>query len=53
VEWLGSIGGAYVQYGAAFLFEGVDGEELLVEFGVNIQRHQRRILKEVTRLSAS
>jgi hypothetical protein len=60
VEWLGSIGGAYVQYGAAFLFEGVDGEELLeisaddlVEFGVNIQRHQRRILKEVTRLRAS
>jgi hypothetical protein len=60
VEWLGSIGGVYVQYGAAFLFEGINGEELLeisaaelLEFGVSNQRHQKRILKEVARLRAS
>jgi hypothetical protein len=58
-EWLGNIGGAYAEYGDAFIQNGIDGEELLdgdfgkaelEEFGVESKVHQKRILKEIQKL---
>jgi hypothetical protein len=59
-KWLGSIGKVYLQYTKAFLHEGIDGEELLelsvndlVDFGVTVERHQKRIIKEIRKLADS
>jgi hypothetical protein len=58
-KWLGNIGGAYAEYGDAFIMNGIDGEELLddefgkaelEEFGVDSKVHQKRILKEIQKL---
>jgi hypothetical protein len=58
VDWLGSIGEAYLQYSTAFIAEGINGEELfeleagdLTDFGVSNQRHVKRILKEIQKLA--
>jgi GTPase SAR1 family protein len=57
--WLAGIGEAYGNYSAAFVENGIDGEELLSEdfgldelkeFGVISKVHQKRILKEIKKL---
>jgi acyl transferase domain-containing protein len=57
--WLAGIGGAYANYTAAFIENGIDGDELLSddfgadeleEFGVRSKVHQKRILKEIKKL---
>jgi hypothetical protein len=56
--WLAGIGEAYSSYSAAFIKNGIDGEELLSEefgleeleeFGV-CRVHQKRIMKEIKKL---
>jgi hypothetical protein len=57
-EWLCTIGVVYEQYVQAFVYEGINGEELielsesdLVDFGVTTKRHRNRILKEIGKLA--
>jgi hypothetical protein len=58
--WLAGIGEAYVDYGTAFVKNGISGEELLQEdfglgeleeMGVTSKMHQKRILREIKKLS--
>jgi hypothetical protein len=57
-QWLGGIGEVYGRYVDAFVHEGINGEELLelstedlVDFGVEKERHQNRIIREIGKLA--